>query len=169
MDLKTALDGWNGKDTATLASLYEEMAGDARLFSRLADSIERGGTVQIAATWLIKHHIEQGHAPSPAESRELLGRSEALDPWQSRLHLLQMIEHLSLDEVEQRPLEHFIRQALADRNKFVRAWAYHAFHHLARRFPAYRREALQLEEMALRDEPPAVKARVRRLRRLGFD
>jgi len=46
-------------------------------------------------------------------------------------------------------------------NKFVRSWAYNGFYGLSRQYPEYIQETKQFFEVAMKDEAPSVKARIR--------
>ena len=58
-----------------------------------------------------------------------------------------------------------MRHNLTATNKFVRAWSYNGLYELARRDPVYLPEVEQIFELALRDEAPSVKARIRNLQK----
>ena len=62
----------------------------------------------------------------------------------------------------------FLRNCLVDNNKFVRAWAYNGFYELAVQYPEYEKETKQFFEMAMRDEAPSVKSRIRNIMKKGF-
>jgi len=62
-------------------------------------------------------------------------------------------------------VEIFLRVCLLDNNKFVRAWAYKGFYELAVQYP---KETRQFFEMAMRDEAPSVKSRIRNIMKKGF-
>ncbi len=164
MILKHALDSWDGKSTADLAKIYAvhcDDAGfvDALLSCCLSDSHQRG------ATWLLNHHLANDHPLSPQQTSTLLSGLAVLTDWQARLHVLQSLPHLHIQAGQETAVEHFLRANLADSNKFVRAWAYSGFYQLGQQYPDYADEAEGFLDMALRDEAPAVKARIRQLRR----
>jgi hypothetical protein len=86
-----------------------------------------------------------------------------LESWGSKLHLLQCLPHLAIDERAKPALESFLRDSMGSDNKFVRAWAYNGFHVLALQYPQYRAEAKRLLGRALKSEAASVKARIRRI------
>ncbi len=71
------------------------------------------------------------------------------------------MELLVVPESARSAVENYLRQALTHNNKFVRAWAYNGFYQLARQHRELRDEALEIMRMGQRDEPAAVKARIR--------
>ncbi len=69
---------------------------------------------------------------------------------------------------EKKKIEVFLRQCLTDGNKFVRAWAYNGFYEISVQYPEYKKETKLFFEMAMRDEAPSVKARIRNIMKKGF-
>lgn len=82
-------------------------------------------------------------------------------PWESRLHVLQMLPAVSIADDQKADLYRILLDNLTHANKFVRAWAYNGLAVLAAQFPEYRTEANEILEMGMRDEVAAVKARIR--------
>ncbi|QYK06663.1 hypothetical protein [Shewanella zhangzhouensis] len=116
-----------------------------------------------SVTWLLKAWLEQGNRLDDQQSATWLALTPALTQWQARLHILQCLPGFSIPESLRSLTEHMVREALADSNKFVRAWAYTGLDTLARQFPQYRDERNTLFQMSLQDEAPSVKARIRQL------
>lgn len=168
MTLEQGLLAWDGKDTHDLAALYETHKSQGGFEDELLVFLQTSGQLQLGASWLIKHHLEQGHKLSARNTSQIFGTLAALDHWGGVLHILQSIPYLNLKTEIKLDLERFIRFKLSDPNKFVRAWAYNGFYELAKAFPDYQPEASQLFEMAMRDEPASVKARVRNILKQGF-
>ena len=57
---------------------------------------------------------------------------------------------------------------MVENNKLVRAWAYNGFYEISRQYPEYKEETKKLFAMAMKDEAPSVKARIRNIMRTGF-
>ncbi|WP_434360999.1 hypothetical protein NF212_21595 [Parasalinivibrio latis] len=160
------LSNWDGKDKDEIHRIYRQFANRKNLFTQLIvllsdQQSERG------VTWLIKHHLEKGHLPSQSDTVTIIQQLPLLQHWESRLHLLQSLRYFTLPESEKRSLEVFVRKGLSDPNKFVRAWSYDGFFQLARQFPEYRPVVTELFDMAIKDEPASVKARIRNLLKEG--
>jgi len=88
--------------------------------------------------------------------------------WETKLHILQCIPFLQIAKTEKKEVEAFLRKCLVDNNKFVRAWAYNGFYEISVQYPEYRNETKQFFDMAMRDEAPSVKARIRNIMKMGF-
>ena len=52
--------------------------------------------VSAAATWLIKHHLEQGKTLSPAQTGKLIETLVAVTAWGAQLHVCQSIRFLDI-------------------------------------------------------------------------
>jgi len=65
-------------------------------------------------------------------------------------------------------VEAFLKKCLVDDNKFIRAWAYNGFYELSVQYPEHKDETKQFFEMAMRDEAPSVKSRIRNIMKKGF-
>lgn len=160
------LNRWDGKSSEDLTQLYNQHADRADFVPELLTLLTHNSQYQHSALWLIKHYLESGQSLQTSQCLQLLASGPNLSCWQAKLELLQAMQYLDLAHlppVEQDKLEYFIRHAISNENKFVRAWAYNAFHLLAGVFPQYKDEALQFLNMALRDEAPSVKARIRQI------
>ncbi|WP_286235611.1 hypothetical protein [Thalassotalea sediminis] len=70
---------------------------------------------------------------------------------------------MSITNEESSNVYKFLRQTLTDQNNFVRAWSYNGFYELSRQHSMYKDETEQYFEMAMRDEAPSVKARIRNI------
>jgi 3-methyladenine DNA glycosylase AlkC len=77
--------------------------------------------------------------------------------------VLQSIPFMAIDDTNTNNVYNFLRTNLTDQNKFVRVWSYNGFHELSRQHPEYLEETQQYFEMAMRDEAPSVKARIRNI------
>lgn len=167
MSLHSDIAKWDGKTTSDISAVYVRYQNHGSMLEELIEYLD-DPLVQKGATWLLKRHIESTEPLSTKSTKDILGKLSSLTHWESRLHLLQCIPHLSIPEVRKNRVESFLRRCLLADNKFVRAWAYGGFYELARQYPAYRQEAEQFMEMAMRDEPASVRARVRKVSSEGF-
>ena len=167
MSLEQAILAWDGKSADDIEAVYLRYQGVSG-FAASAVELTRRRDLETGATWLLKRHLQLGGRLSAAETTELFELAPGLQAWEARLHLLQSMLYLRIVEAEREKVEAFLRCSLQDDNKFVRAWAYGGFYELAKQYPAYRDEAQQLFELALRDEAPSVKARIRNVMKQGF-
>ncbi|MBY4675606.1 hypothetical protein [Marinobacterium arenosum] len=168
MELRQALRTWNGKERAFLLELYRQYREEADFIDQLLHLLERHSDCQRAASWLLKHHLEQSARLATEQVDSLFHCAARLVDWQSRLHLLQMMPRLDLPGAKRAPIENFVRQCLTDQARFVRAWAYNGFYLLASLYPELRPEVERFCQMALHDEPPSVRARVGEVLKQGY-
>lgn len=162
-DLEQLLCHWDGKATEALKNACEMFRAQPDFMDRLVrlsehQNCERG------ATWLLKHAFENGE-PRLSENRTArhLAAMPDFNHWETRLHFLQYLDHLTIPDDAEAPLEAFILDALTSENKFLRAWAYYALALHAERFPAHKRKATdRLEKAMVRETASSVKVRIRK-------
>lgn len=168
MDLVNGLANWDGKDTAYLSALYQHSREEHSFLDDLL-SLLAVDNLQSGATWLIKAYCADGGQMSEAQVELLYSRLLGITSWQAKLHLLQSMSYIVIPDHHKSLLEHFARQCMDDKHTFVCAWSYHAFFHLANTHTEYRAEAVRLFDDAVENGSASVKARVRTLRKQGFD
>lgn len=160
----TVIRQWDGKDTDVLTDYYRQYSGLPAFASQLIAMLTETD-LQPAASWLLKHGLE--HTPPlqliAQQEVSLLCSVPQLVCWQSRLHLLQILQYVLVPDDAVGPLVHFLRAGLQDSNKFVRAWSYSGFYLLGQQYPEYQDEARAYIVTAMQDEAPSVKARLRQL------
>ncbi len=166
MNIEQAIAGWDGKSAEDIENIYNRYSSDSLFVANLID-FTRQTALQKGATWLLKHHLQRGRRISAEQAASVFKLLSQLSHWESMLHILQSLPYLRIGKSDVKVLEVFLRQCLLDTNKFVRAWAYNGFHELAKQHPKYRDEARQFFEMALKDEAPSVKARIRNIMKSG--
>lgn len=165
--LSSKLENWDGKSTDDLRHIYASIESAhldyaKQQSSSLIDELIRHLPQHpIAATWLVKHAIENDHSLSLPHSEKLLKHLLENPPWQSMLHILQISEHLIISNHLSTPFYAKLRHNLSHDNKFIRAWSYHALAVLAKQYAKFEKEVDELLAMALKGEAPSVKARVR--------
>ena len=162
MTLAADLSAWDGKSAADILSLYHQHAASPSFINDLLSACSKPH-LQSGATWLLKHHLEQGVSLDADIIEQLYAQLPLFESWQAKLHILQSIPFMPIPATQKNQVEAFLRSCLIDTNKFVRAWAYNGFHELSLQHPEYREESRQFLDMALRDEAPSVKARVRNI------
>ena len=115
------------------------------------------------ATWLIKRYLEKDMVTTPQESSAIIALLGTVTAWESHLHLLQSIRHLTIPEASQEKCLASLRSLILHRRNFVRDWAFDALHTLAEQSEACRTEALQAFSLAHDDSAASVQARIRNI------
>lgn len=159
-----ALDQFDGKNLDPLVEFSASTEPTESMVNELLGRV-RGveSREQIAATWVLRRWVDSGLQLTERQITTLLDSLPDHAHWESTLHSLQMLPRLSIPVPSAVPLYHFLKHQLAHDNKFIRAWAYNGLDVLAQQFPEYREETEQLLQMALRDEPASVQARIRQI------
>ncbi len=167
MSLALEIRQWDEASVAYLQAVYQRHSERAGFVS---DVVEFLGdcALQKGASWLLKRYLQAGKPISGADTAMVFGRLHAIEHWQSKLNLLQSLSFMEIGEMQRKSVEAFVRHCLADDNTFVRAWAYDGFYRLAMQYPEYENEVKLFFDMALRDEAPSVKARIRNIMKEGF-
>lgn len=166
LNLERDLARWDGKSADDIRCVYDRHH-DESSFSDSLISLLGSSEFAVGASWLLKHYFEHGGTVDEKQCRTICNALPALSHWAASLHLLQCLPYLIITPQDRQVLELFVREGLGDRNKFVRAWSYNGLYELSKRFPDLRDETRIIFEMALRDEAPSVKARIRQLIKKG--
>ena len=167
MGIKLDLKRWDGKSAKDIGDIYQRYFDTDCFISDLIMMMD-DVSLQKGATWLLKHHIEQQHPLTKKQVHDIYCCMADLEQWESKLHILQSLPYFAIQKRDKKKVEAFLRKCLVDINKFVRAWAYNGFYELAMQYPEYQQETKQFLEMAMRDEAPSVKSRVRNIMKKGF-
>ena len=159
---------WDGKQTNYLKELYLEDAENEAFFEHLVKLTIQEEQVQIATTWLIKHHYDNKNNLPLDLIKQLLDNCDVLAHWAAQLHILQIFPKLSLATGNLFTIENFIRNGLKSEIKFVRAAAYEAFFEMTKQLPDLQEELKALCEQAMKTESAAIQSKVRKvLKKLG--
>lgn len=164
--LSEEIGSWDGKSAASLQSTYERHRDEADFISKILVHVA-GVESQRAATWLLKKHLEAGNSLSAAECRTVFGFLSDQDHWESKLHILQCLPYLDIQEDDCVGLENFLDACIKSEKKFVRAWAYNGFNELSMRFPRYRDMVDGMLARAIESEAASVRARIRNILKSG--
>lgn len=167
MGIKQELAAWDGKSAADIQAIYDKYHTKPGFSDDIIDlSFTR--LFEKGATWLLKAWLEYGNTPERSKIAKIYGSLDRLEHWEARLHVLQSIPFMPINEDESSNVYSFLRLTLADQNKFVRAWSYNGFYELSRQHPKYLDEIRHYFEMAMNDEAPSIKARIRNIMKKGF-
>ena len=123
----------------------------------------RSGNSQVEATWLIKKWLENQPKPNAELSAELLELLTLSTDWLARLHLLQCIRFLELSQAPISELRPAILALVESPNKLIRAWAFDGLFRLAQLNHPDTAADMAKISVAMEDESPAVRARLRNL------
>jgi len=162
MTLLDEIASWDGKSAAALQSTFERHSDEEDFLATILEHIA-DVEMQRAATWLLKRHLEVGTSLFPEGSRVILDALSDQEHWESKLHILQCLPYLDIDEDQSADLERFLDSCLESDNKFLRAWAYNGFNELSLRFPRYREEVNLMLARAVDSEAASVRARIRNI------
>lgn len=166
--LQQAIAEWDGKSADYIGNVFEQHHTEATFVDELIELLQLV-SLQKGASWCLKKYTETDRNLDAFQVETIYALLPQLEHWETKLHLLQSISALPIPAVQKANVETFLRECLADKNKFVRAWAYNGFYHLALQHEEYEHEVRQLLEQAMQNEAPSVKARVRNLRQQNWD
>tara|TARA_R110002072_G_scaffold302556_2_gene486314 strand:+ start:2399 stop:2902 length:504 start_codon:yes stop_codon:yes gene_type:complete len=167
MGIEQEIENWDGKSSSDISAIYSRYGKKASFVPKLIELSRQEG-LQKGATWLLKHHLENKHRLNANDVATIYKLTPKFKNWEAKLHILQSIPYMPVGEAEKKGVELFLRNSLTDTNKFVRAWAYNGFYEISLQYHEYKEETKQFFEMAMRDEAPSVKARIRSIMKNDF-
>ncbi|MGJ8528172.1 hypothetical protein [Maritalea sp.] len=119
--------------------------------------------LQASATWLVKTALEQSK-PVPSDVVDsLLSNSALLTGWEAKLHLLQSIQFLDIDDAQTQNVRGFIKSCEASSKTLLRVWALDAFVRLNCNDEIGVDIAKGKTQSALKDDAASMRARARNL------
>lgn len=164
MSLKDDIKQWDGKSKHDILDIYARYsAADGFLNELLKIAIDPNCLE--GATWLIKHALEQKVELNDDQINSFCELIEGALPWQSILHILQILPFITVPKDHKHKMMAFIRNHTEHENKFVRAWAYNGLYELANTYPEYRDGLSIVFDAAEETEPAAIKARIRNVKK----
>lgn len=158
---------WSGRSTQDMRIIYNAYSKASNFVPSLIKLLHEPQS-QTGATWLLKHYLETDGTLTPEQNSGFFLSLHELENWESKLHMLQCLSHVTIAQIHCARLEEFLLACLEDKNKFVRAWAYNGFFHLAKQHPKYQSEVEKRLEDAKENEAASIRARIRNLMRTGF-
>ena len=124
MSLKDEIARWDGKSKEFIADVFDRYRDRPGFLRGLADMLG-DAQLQSGATWLLKHHFDEGGGNLDEDMVAAIYRkTSGLVQWDARLHVLQCVARMPIAEPEKSTVETFLRQCLEDDVKFVRARCY---------------------------------------------
>lgn len=167
MSIEQEIKNWDGKSSSDIGAIYSRYSNEDCFVPQLIELSGRKD-VEKGATWLLKHHLEKKHKLDTGAVATIYKLAPKLENWEAKLQILQSMTNMPIGKAEKSSVECFLRDCLMDENKFVRAWAYNGFYEISLQYPEYKNETKNFFEMAMRDEAPSVKARIRNIVKNGF-
>lgn len=167
MHIEQEIAAWDGKSAADIKSIYDAHKAETN-FADTIIALSFTQACEKGATWSLKAWLEHGNTLEQTQVAKIYRSLDQLEHWEAKLHVLQSIAFMPIAEAERNNVYNFLRLTLTDQNKFVRAWSYNGFYELSRQHSKYLNETKQFFEMAMRDEAPSVKARIRNIIKKGF-
>ncbi len=157
-DFADAISQWDGKTTSCLANVHDRFVRDVRYADDLLD-VMRDRSKQRAATWLIKHHLEQGGAINACALSDILSdqdvRAGVLSDKHSHLHVLQIMPLIrgalpDIAEFDDQVWQDIVAAGQNSPHKFNRAWGWQgAFELLLVRHQLAGQEGMAKDALAL--------------------
>ncbi len=167
MNVELEIRQWDGKSANDIRAIYERHCHEASFISEIVTFLSNE-TLQKGASWLVKRYLEDENEIAKSDIAAIFQSLPMFEHWESKLHILQSLPFMPIEKPQNKKVETFLRVCLAGNNKFVRAWAYNGFYQLTIQYPEYEKETRQLFEMAMRDEVPSVKSRIKNIMKKGF-
>ncbi len=167
MNLQKEISKWDGKSVIDIAAIYDCYNHEESFSSEVIKLIKHEPS-QKGATWLLKRYFENNKKIKNNQVKKIYSALPRLKQWESKLHILQCIPSMPISKPEKKMVEAFLRKCLVDDNKFIRAWSYNGFYELSMQYPEHKKETKKFFEMAMRDEAPSVKSRIRNIMKKGF-
>ncbi|QUS56136.1 hypothetical protein [Pseudovibrio brasiliensis] len=167
MGLKHEIEEWDCKSKQAITTIYQKHCETTDFLSVLIKLLSNEDTER-GASWLLKHHFDcKGTALSDALEAGIWSSLSSLTHWEAKLHVLQIIPHLSIPSIQENAMEGFLMMGINDRKTLVRAWSYFGLALLAKRFPTkhHKIEAL-LKERAETETGGSVRVRIRKAKAL---
>lgn len=166
IDLRRLLADFDGVHTAPLERIAASLPSDPETLHRLSQLALSGEhRLQSASTWLLKRFAENGARLDAAQSRALLGVLLRQSGWEAQLHVLQMLGTVTIPAENAPKLWAKLSEQTSNSNKLIRAWSYHGLTVIAEQHAQYRADALALLARGEGDAAPAVRARIRQIRK----
>lgn len=158
--LDDALAGWDGKSREDILDIEATWGEDEAYLEDLICWVGDPDTSD-AASWLLKHAQDQ-RRPLP-DLRTALQAGAESPHWPTRLHLLQMLPDLTLDNRMRPAAEVLVFSSLSHERAMVRAWAYAGADQLAVTHADLRLRVMAVLKRARAEETAAsVHARLRK-------
>jgi len=166
INLESEIANWDGHCATDIEEIFDRYLSGADFINHLITLLD-DELLQNGASWLLKHYFETSGVIDKNQAELILSKLYQLNTWQAQLHILQSLAYIPIAVDKKEHVEYFLRNSLSSKNRYVRAWAYDGFYLLSTQFSEYAVEVEQFFEMAMKDEAPSVKARIRNIIKKG--
>lgn len=165
-DLINLLETFDGKHVEPFQEAAAQLAPETATLERLCNEINgRSDAVEIGATWLLKHFLENGVSANEKVANQLIANLATVRNTDAQLHLLQSLPYLSIPPQAEELLYQTLQTHIKASHKFVRAWAYNGLGIIAKQNPHYQPAITALFDAAAKTESASVKVRIRKARK----
>lgn len=165
--MKQALKFCDASSVDELLNVYSHFGREKKFEKNLIEFMGKN-ELERSASWLLKHHLEQGFMLSDRLANSILQTFPKLEHWEARLHILQLLSLLYICDSEVDNLWDSVVIQTQDSNKLIRAWAYNGLHEIAVQFPSFKEKASQYFKIAREnDEAGSVIARIKKIVKAG--
>ncbi len=161
-NVEQALAQWDGKAIEQMQLLFDQYHTQQGFVQQLISFLQKEET-QLGASWLLKACLDKEVSLNASQVDQVLLCLLNAHSWQTKLHILQSLPHMVLSKKQAEFIYPILRQGLSAENKFVRAWSYNGMYELSCQHAKYLKETKQYFALALEDEAPSVKARLRNI------
>jgi hypothetical protein len=163
-----SLASYDGKHVLPFHTIAEDLAIRPDALERTTSIIESNEVnAHIGGTWILKHLIEIGLETDERIGENVLHWLKEFSEPNAQLHLLQILNRVSIPESKQSELFNLAQKYTSNKNTLIRAWAYNALCIVAHMDPTTHDETLKLLIRALKTESPSVRARIRNSKFFG--
>ena len=159
-----AIAAFDGTHVEPLREAADKAESSPAVIDRLIDVGFSGEpNPQIAATWLLKHYLEQGFDLTDAQNAAIADGLERLTGWAVQLHLAQSFRWLRCPDARAAKVADILKAWFQSDRNFLRAWACDALWQLGKQHEAVRDTAFETLLAAEADPAASVRARARNL------
>lgn len=140
--LSDALRGFGHTKVAARIVAYDLLSKEPNFLQHLLTAC-RVAETEIAATWLLKYHIETTDLHlGPALQRDFYDSVLQVSHWEAKLHALQIMDRVPLPETYLKPVTALVTASAKADRKLLRAWGFYGLAQVASQYPDQRQTAL---------------------------
>ena len=107
------LEEYDGKSPTILSEIAARHGGKRSFLDAvIALCADNDGTVANGATWIVKHHLDEGGALTRKRTEALVAACPSVTDWMAQLHICQSISRLALPPAQARLLAPWLEPLL---------------------------------------------------------
>ncbi len=162
--LRASLSEYDGRATTILTEAAARFSSAQTYLDDLVSLLaDLEPLVAEGATWLVKHHLENGETLSAGQTKVFVGGTANLTTWGAILQVCQTVRFLAVTPDDANRLAQWLSGHLDHKRPFIRAWSLDALCALARSHDLLRADAERALAKAKNDPAASVRARVRHI------